>query len=122
MAIITTTEYKAWADITDAGFDTRLGIIIPSVQAELEAACSRVFDFTAYTDELHDGNGERSVWIPNAPVTAVSAVKLRDSTGVDTTQDATSYRWTADGELRRLTSDSFAWGGGQTILGVAVQT
>ena len=110
MAIITTTQYKAWAGITDAGFDTRLAIIIPAVQSTLEDYCGRLFDSDTYADEKYDGNGEQSLWLKNFPVTALSAVKSVASDGTETTLSADSYRFTARGELHRLSSNEALWG------------
>lgn len=110
MAIISTAEYKAWAGIADAGFDTRLGIIIPAVQMVLENYCGRAFDEVTYTDEVYDGTGEPSVWLKNTPVTAVSAVKTIASDSTSTTLVSTSYRFRSTGELYRLSgSDDYRW-------------
>lgn len=102
MPIITTTEYKAAMGITDSGWDTRIGIFITIAQSTLEDHCGRSFDETTYTDAKFSGNGERSLWINNHPVTAVSSVKTVDSTGTATTLDSTAYRFTSEGELFRL--------------------
>lgn len=110
MAIITTAEYKTYAGIADTGFDTRLGVLIPAVQDHLEDHCGRAFDETTYTDAVFDGNGEASMWLNNAPVTAVSAVKVKSSDGTTTTLDSTAYRFRSNGELYRFGgNDSDGW-------------
>ena len=112
MAIISTAEYKAYAGITDSDWDTRLGVLIPAVQASLERYCGRVFEEATYTDEKYSGNGEQSLWLKNTPVTAVSAVKTVDSDDTTTTLDSGDYRFTAEGQLFRFDADSnAAWDG-----------
>lgn len=120
MAIISTVEYKSWAGITDAGFDTRLGVIIPAVQDTLEDYCGRAFDEATYSDRKYDGNGEQSIWLDNAPVTAVSAVKVVASDGTTTTLSADSYRFTDKGELHRLSSNEALWGQPVSFLRASV--
>lgn len=109
MAIITTAQYKTYAGITDAGFDTRLAVLIPAMQAMLEDYCGRVFDEATYADEVFDGNGEASLWLSNTPVTAMTAVKTKSSDGTTTTLDSTSYRFRANGELYLFNDSSNRW-------------
>ena len=116
MPIISTAEYKTYRGITDSGWDTRLGVLIPMVQAHLERYCGRAFDQATYTDEAYDGNGERSLWLPHGPVTAVSAVKILDSEGGTTTLGSGDYRWTADGQLFRISGSYDSGWDYQTIM------
>lgn len=109
MAIISTAEYKAYAGITDADWDTRIGILTPIGQGMLEEYCGRVFESATYTDVKFTGNGEQSLWIKNRPVTAVSAVKTVDSEGTSTTLEASTYRFSAEGELHRLSGSVSGW-------------
>lgn len=110
MPIITTAEYKAARGITDATWDARLDIYIPQTQAALERFCGRLFDETVYVDKPYDGNGERSLWVLDAPVTAVAAVKTVDQDGTETTLATTDYRWTEPGEFFLLNDISGYWG------------
>jgi hypothetical protein len=117
MAIISTAEYKTWAGIADAGFDTRLGVLIPAVQAALETACGRAFDSTVYTDEAYDGNGERSLWLPQTPIAALTVVKIKASDGTTDTVDTGDYRHTSIGELHRLAGGDYLWGNPVPVFG-----
>jgi len=108
LAVISTAEYKAYADISGADWDTRLGVLIPIGIGLVENYCGRTFEEATYTDAKFSGTGERSIWIPNTPLTAVSAVKTVDQDGTATTLDSTAYRFTADGQLFRL--ESSGWG------------
>jgi len=107
MALISTAEYKAYAGITDSTWDTRLAVLISMTEAALLRYCGRAFEEATYTDAEIDGTGERSLWLPNTPVTAVSAVKIVASDGTTTTLDSTDYRWTAAGEIFRLGSNQW---------------
>lgn len=109
MPIITTAEFKTFMDYGDE-FDAVLDVLIPAVQSDLEKSCGRVFDETVYTDEAYDGKGQPSIWIPNKPVTSLTAVKLLDSSGTTTTLASTSYRLNSiTGELMRLNSVESGW-------------
>ena len=116
MAIISTAEYKAYAGITDSDWDTRLDVLIPMGQAGLERYCGRTFEEATYTDAKFSGNGQCSIWIPNTPLTAVSAVKTVDSAGTETTLASTEYRFTEEGELFRLGGGSGSAWDYQTVV------
>ena len=111
MPIITTAEYKAWIGDTSSDYDTTFGVLILAVQDDLETACGRKFDEVTYTDEAYDGKGEQELRLNNYPVSALTAVKLLDSSGTTTTLATTDYRLTGErGRVTRLKSSLNDWG------------
>jgi hypothetical protein len=110
MAIITATEYKTRRGLTGSDYDTLLADIIPSKQAWLERRCGRAFDEATYTDQVVSGNGESRLYLPNWPVTDLSAVKSVASDGTTTTLSSSSYRLVDERYIYRLTSLDLSWG------------
>lgn len=92
MAIISTTEYKAWRSISASTYDTILGVLIPAAQAALERYCERVFDSATFTDEAHDGNGSEWIIAKNTPITTMTSVETLDNNGTATVVASTDYR------------------------------
>lgn len=69
----------------------------------IERYTGRVFDSATYTDEAYDGNDSEFIVLNQYPVTALSAVKLKDDAGNTTTYETTDYRYeAANGRLYRL--------------------
>jgi hypothetical protein len=110
MPIITTAEYKVHIGESGTGYDSAIDVYIAAVQADLERACSRVFNEATYTDQAYSGNGEPNLWLRNYPVSAVSAVKTLSSDGTTTTLAATDYRLVDAEYLHRISSSDFGWG------------
>lgn len=75
MAIITATQYKTYAGVSDTSLDAQLAVIIPAVQAELERLCGRVFDGATFT-EYYDGLNASTINLKNGPIASVTSVAL----------------------------------------------
>lgn len=104
MAIISTSEYKTYAGITDSSLDTVIGNAITSAQADLESYCGRTFDQTSYTDEKYDGTGTPYLTLNNAPVTTLTSVGIIYDGNTETIA-ATDYRLDANtGRIARIDS------------------
>lgn len=84
MAIVTSANYKSFKGITVTTWDAQLAVIIPAAQALAERYCNRVFDSANYT-EYHDGDRSDALVLRNGPVTALTSVKLVDSSGATPT-------------------------------------
>jgi hypothetical protein len=93
MALITSTEYKTYAGISDTSLDGFLAIAVPSAQEILEALCGRPsggFE-SATQNEFWDGSETRCYYVKCWPVTAVASVSEVDSEGNLTAMNAAEY-------------------------------
>lgn len=109
MAIITTEEYKAWVGETGTGFDALFGVLIASIQADLELLCGRFFEQSTYTDEAYSGRGEDTLWLRNYPVDSVSAVKILGTGGDTETLASSEYRLVGSRYICRLNDLDSSW-------------
>jgi hypothetical protein len=120
LAIITTAEYNTYAGIS--GQDTVVAVLILGAQAAIQRHCDVAsFDEATYTLEKYDGTGTDQLCLRNRPVTAVSAVKIREglADATPTTLETNTYLFETDlsGLLTRI-SDSGFWDQGFGINGV----
>ncbi len=78
MDLCTLAELKAFLGIAaeDTADDTRLGELITSASAAIEAYCSRSFEVVAIEGELHDGDGTDELRVDVTPIVSVSAVSI----------------------------------------------
>jgi len=98
--LITTSEYKTWANITTTAYDSIIGTIVSGVSTEIRRWCGR--DLTsgfesATRTEKYDGNNEQTINLIEWPVSSVTSVKVYASDGTYETLDTTSYRVDATG-------------------------
>lgn len=93
MALITTSEYKAYAGISDTSFDSFLNVAIPAAQKIIERICGRPYGGfeSASQTEFWDGSETRCYYVKCWPITAVTGVYEVDSDGTTTEIDSTSY-------------------------------
>ena len=93
--LITTAEYKTWANITTSAYDTIIGVIVSGVSTEIRRWCGRNetngFESMSRT-ERYDGNNEQTINLMEWPVTSVTSVKVYANDGTYETLDSTTYR------------------------------
>lgn len=94
MAITTSTTYKTYAAIATDSLDDRIDLAILAAQKAIETALGVAsLDSATYTDEKYSGDDTNRLELRNYPVTAISAIKWRDSTTSSTTIEATTYEY-----------------------------
>ena len=107
MAITTTAEYKAYRGITSAAQDTLLGTVVTAVSEAIERYCRRTFATASYTERI-DGSGTPSIFVKNAPITAIASIKLYSGTTLGSAMTSTLYLFdaaSAAGEIRLVDSE-----------------
>ena len=62
----------------------------------MDSYCNRTFEQATYTDEAYDGSRGPRIVLPHAPVSAVTAVKIRHSSSSATTLATSEYRFHAE--------------------------
>ena len=67
--------------------------LIVAAKQHIEQQLNRKLIKQTHTDELHDGNGETSIWINNPPITSVSSVTITESSF---NSDSTETEFTSD--------------------------
>lgn len=98
MAIITASNYKTYAGISDTSLDARLAVLIPIAQERIEALCGRPaagFETATWTQDF-DGHGGPKIFCPCWPVTSITSVSWRAPDGTLTALDSTCYQISAD--------------------------
>ena len=91
MAIITTTEYKAYRGISDTAFDAVLAVLIPAVQERVEDYCSRKFDSASYTENI-SGDGSQTLITKHWPITAITSITVVSGSTSTILTAATDYK------------------------------
>ncbi len=93
MALITSSEYKTYAGISDTSFDTFLAVAVPAVQETIEALCGRSsggFESASWT-ETWNGSETPCKYLRNWPVTAIASVSSVDADGDTSDLSSTDY-------------------------------
>lgn len=93
MALITSSEYKTYAGISDTSFDAFLAVAVPAVQDTIESLCGRSeggFESASWT-ETFSGAETPCKYLKNWPVTAIASVSVVDADGTTTALDSSSY-------------------------------
>jgi hypothetical protein len=100
--LITTAEYKTWANISGTAYDSVIATIVSGVSTEIRRWCGRDttngFESMSRT-ERYDGNNEQTINLMEWPVSSVASVKVYASDGTYETLDATTYRCDASGGI-----------------------
>lgn len=89
-ALTTLHNAKVHLGLTDAETDDDdlIEMLINQVSDQIERYCGRTFASTAYTNERFDGTGERSLLLPEFPVTAITRLALGIETGLNVINEA----------------------------------
>lgn len=93
MALITSSEYKTYAGISDTSLDGFLAVAVPSAQEIIESLCGRPaggFE-SATQNEFWDGSETRCYYVKCWPITAVASVSEVDSEGNTTALPSAQY-------------------------------
>ncbi|MBX3376051.1 MAG: hypothetical protein KF678_03495 [Phycisphaeraceae bacterium] len=99
MAIIATSNYKAYAGITVSTWDTLLNTLITAAQAKVERYCNRVFDTATFT-EYYSGDDAGCLILKNTPITSVTSVSYVAPDGNNYALPTNAYRFDPEtGEL-----------------------
>ena len=108
MAISTASAYKTRRGITASGWDTVIGNLLDSAQAEIERLCGRTaggFEAGTFT-EYFDGDGSQVLEVSNGPISSITSIKVGNSD--QTTLDASGYTF----KERTILRIPFDGGGG----------
>lgn len=100
MALTTVADYKVHAKISGSGEDTRLAAILAAAEAWLCRRTGRTFVQASYTTIL-DGNGGETLLLPERPVASITSVTEKFPDGTTDVLDSDTYRFEANGLLRR---------------------
>lgn len=113
MPIITTSEYKAYVNISGSAQDTQINAIIPAMQKMIERLTGCEFDKAEFT-EFYDGQWASSIQLRSMPVTEIASVAaVNIGRTVVFTFPSTEYTFNAkQGILSRRVSDMSALGTG----------
>lgn len=102
MAIITASDYKAYAGITGTALDARLAILVPIAQRVAEDHCNvAAFDYGTYT-ERHSSSGDRFV-VRVPPISDVDSLSIVSPGGATTALTSDVYRVDEDSGVVSLT-------------------
>lgn len=116
MALITSTEYKVWAQISGSAYDTRLAVLIPAIQARAERFCNRTFDYATGLAEVIDGNDAAAIVVSRPPIATLTSVVVDlgwsatgtyDTTTLDYDTDDSGRIWFPYAETGTLGIDAF---------------
>lgn len=99
-ALTTVARLKAFIGVDVSTYDSVLETIIDAVTDYIENECGRRFKLTAYTKEMLDSQGKKSIVLPQWPVSSTATFTLseRDSGtyGNDEFSDITSDKYRVD--------------------------
>ena len=100
MSVFVTTERLRQLPSLAEADEAYLGDLAAAACEAVERWCKRRFSLTAYTDEVHDGDGTRTLFVDNFPVTELTGVTVA-AAGGDVEIEATDFEVrAATGELR----------------------
>lgn len=108
MAIISTSDFKTFRNISVSTYDALIGVLIGAGQAQAERYCDRVFDTATYT-EKYDGNRTNTLVLRNIPVTTLTSISTIDSSGNTSALDSTSYTYEAATGIVKPCGDAWGW-------------
>lgn len=111
--------FKTFMDIaeTDDSQNELLNLYLNAVDGLFNEQCDREFDSTSYTHEMHNGAGERRLWLKHIPVTAITQLSASRTPALkikNTTSDAS--RCTIDVDVSAQTL-AYAIVGGASVGG-----
>ena len=77
-ALLTTTELQEFLQWTSTDTDY-MNTLINFASDFIEKYCGRIFKAAAYASEVYDGNGERELYLKNAPINSVTKIAFWDT-------------------------------------------
>ena len=83
MSLVTTANYKYYLGIgqSDTTKDTEIALLINAVERRIKEFLNRDLEWSAYTDEIYDGNGYNQLILKQFPIIYVSAIKVYEGIG-----------------------------------------
>ena len=118
MALISTSEYKAYAGISGTGDDTAIGVYVNIANAWIARMCGRTFESATYT-EYYDGDGTDTLVLKNTPITSITSIKFRNADDtLDTALSSTLYRVDLATGVIKLLGSTRVWGYDDTSSGL----
>lgn len=100
----------------DAGEQAQVNALADAATTWIQKYCNRIFKKTTYTDEAHNGNGERFIYVDNPPIISLSTVTIQ-STSFSSSTTSTDFAASkfdtklSSGKIQ-FKSQSFLSGGG----------
>lgn len=94
MALCTAAEFKAWRGVTGTDWDTLIGDLIDSAQAEIERLCGRTaggFESASFT-EVFDGDGSQTLRVSNGPISSITSITVGNSDPVTLSADSYTFK------------------------------
>ena len=94
MALCTTAEFKTWRGVTGSDWDTAIGVLIASSQAEIERLCGRTaggFESASFT-EVFDGDGSQTLRVSNGPISSITSITVGNSDPVTLSADSYTFK------------------------------
>jgi len=125
--LVTISEYKAYASLTNPNHDAEINSLIPKVSALVKTYCNRTF--VDYVDEFKEEyfNGDQMMLIlQEGPVLAINSVEYSSDFGQNYTELEEFVDWVQDGEyiysvssrgfLRQLRGYKVTYNAGYEVL------
>ncbi len=100
MSVFVTTERLRQLPSLKEADEAHLANLAAAACEAVERWCKRRFALTTYTDEVHDGDGTRTLFVDNFPVTEISGVTLAEAGGEVEIAASDFEMRAATGELR----------------------
>ena len=93
MALVSTSEYKAWRGVSGSDYDSTIAVLVPIAQRWVERVCGRTeggfeSDNAPFTEKL-DGTGTQVIQVSNGPISSITSIKFGN--GTQSTIDASTY-------------------------------
>lgn len=87
-SLTTLARAKSFLEISGTNKDLVLTMLIASISAYIEKTyCGRTFKQQAFTNELHDGKGSKTLWVKNGPIVSGQTITLQHRTNSSNTDD-----------------------------------
>lgn len=106
---VTLAEVKAFCRIDDATEDVLLSSLILTSRLHIEAALGLALNTQSWTMTLDRWPRQGPVILPMRPVTAITALRLRDANGGATVWSSSEYELEGQAHPPRLVSRSGNW-------------
>lgn len=76
MDLTTTARVKEYMGITNSNQDALIASLITRASGQIAKYCTRKFERESFVNERYNGNGGQRLFMPNAPIVAVTALSI----------------------------------------------
>lgn len=91
MSIVYSNLWKAYKGFgSSTTYDAQLAVVVPQAIDDFQTYTGRVVDSATFT-EKHDGNGQKSLTLFNAPIASITSVTLTAPTGASAALPTTAF-------------------------------